>query len=87
MRIPFMQKRSNSNIGIVVSSDDCICVPGYTSLDQCPEVLTGCRRIAELIGSITIYLMSNTEQGDVRIVNELSKMIDISDVLLYHCIK
>lgn len=77
MKNPF-KKRSSSQIGFIVSSEDTICVPGYTSLDKCPEILTGCRRIAELIGSITIHLMNNTEQGDVRIVNELSKMIDIT---------
>ena len=79
MKLPFTKRSTQPAIGIVMgTADDSICVPGYTSLDKCPEVMTGCRRIAELIGSITIHLMSNTDQGDVRIVNELSKMIDIT---------
>lgn len=61
----------------VIGGGDGIAVPGYTALDRNPEVMTACRRIAELVGSITVHIMENTGHGDERVINGLSRKIDI----------
>lgn len=50
---------------------------GYTSLDQNPTILTACQAVATLVGLVSWHIMENTEGGDRRIKNELSRKIDI----------
>ena len=68
---------SKSLLQFLVGDSNGICPAGYTRLDQIPAIVAGYHRIAELTASLTIHLMENTADGDVRIQNELSRKIDI----------
>lgn len=71
------EKRSGVMLTSTQSYDMFTCGGGYRSLDKCPEITACINAYADTISNMTIHLMENTELGDRRITNELSRLVDI----------
>ena len=56
---------------------DILCPDGYTPLSKNEEIRRCIFKIADLVSNMTIMLMENGTNGDVRLKNELSKKIDV----------
>lgn len=77
---PARQSRAEGTKMVFLSDPESfkiLCSEGYRPLASCPEVQMCISAYAEAIANMTLHLMVNTDKGDVRIRDNLSRKLDI----------
>ena len=76
-----MQKRqTNTPVALWLNGEEAqnILLPtGYIPITKNEEIKKCMHKIADLVSSMTIMLMENSQDGDIRLKNELAKKIDV----------
>lgn len=73
----FGKKKTRTSLLIKNATEEFLISDGYVPLTHNEVVLRCTHKIADMVSDMTIMLMQNGENGDVRVKNELSKKVDV----------
>lgn len=78
---PMSNNAATQQKSVMLCSQDAwtvLCLDGYKPLAECSEVRMCINAYARAIATMTIHLMQNVKNGDIRVKNQLSRKVDIN---------